>query len=218
MDRALNGGEIIQLHTFLCLKGFLGWIQKCFFGLCLTSELCPTGIVTDWTRSSQTPREGDFGSDQDLNRWPPPHDSVFRLSAIPSVSFRSNSFTICRPSPMLVQKMSIPGHGDSDSLGISTSTRLPDAALQPGHGSRLTFGHGRVNFWDQSTEWPRINVTLAHGMVNIWDLSIGCPELCYIALKCICLLQMWTIVKCMFSGRIFFFWPTLFRLWQKKAT
>ena len=31
---------------------------------------------------------------------------------------------------MLVQKMSIPDHGDSDSSGISTSTRLPDAALQ----------------------------------------------------------------------------------------
>ena len=31
---------------------------------------------------------------------------------------------------MLVQKMSIPSHGDSDSLGIFTSTRLPDAALQ----------------------------------------------------------------------------------------
>ena len=31
---------------------------------------------------------------------------------------------------MLVQKMSVPGHGDSDSSGISTSTRLPDAALQ----------------------------------------------------------------------------------------
>ena len=26
--------------------------------------------------------------------------------------------------------MSVPGHGDSDSSGISTSTRLPDAALQ----------------------------------------------------------------------------------------
>ena len=31
---------------------------------------------------------------------------------------------------MLVQKMSKPGHGDSDSSGISTSTRQPDAALQ----------------------------------------------------------------------------------------
>ena len=81
-------------------------------------------------------REGDFGSNQDLDHWPPPHDSssggdsVYRFSAIPCVSFRSNSFTIRRPSPMLVQKKSIPGHGDSDSLGISTSTRLPDAALQ----------------------------------------------------------------------------------------
>ena len=81
-------------------------------------------------------RKGDFGSDRDLNHWPPPHDSpsggdsVYRLSAIPIVSFRSNSFTICRPSPMLVQKMSITGHGDSDSSGISSSTRLPDVALQ----------------------------------------------------------------------------------------
>ena len=48
-------------------------------------------------------------------------DSVYRLSAIPSVSFRSNSFNICRPSPMLVQKMSIPGYSVSDSsflLGV----------------------------------------------------------------------------------------------------
>ena len=102
-----------------------------FFGPRLTSELCPTGIVTDWTRNSQTPWEGDFVSGRDLNCWPPLHDSssggdsVNRLSAIPSVSFRSNSFTICRPSPMLVQKMSILGHGDLDSSGISTSTRLP---------------------------------------------------------------------------------------------
>ena len=48
----------------------------------------------------------------------------------PSVSFRSNSFTICRPSPMLVQKMSIPDYGDLDSLGISTSTRLPDSGYK----------------------------------------------------------------------------------------
>ena len=34
-----------------------------FFGLCLASELCSTCTVTDWTRNSQTPREGDFGSD-----------------------------------------------------------------------------------------------------------------------------------------------------------
>ena len=33
------------------------------FGLCLTSELCLTSAVTDWTSNSQTPREGDFGSD-----------------------------------------------------------------------------------------------------------------------------------------------------------
>ena len=84
------------------------------FGLCLTSELCSTGTVTDWTRNSQTPRELDFGSDRDMNHWPPPHDSssggdsIYRLSAIPSVSFRSNSFTIRRSSPMLEQKMSIP--------------------------------------------------------------------------------------------------------------
>ena len=58
---------------------------RIFFGLCLTSKLCSTGIVTDWTRNSQTPREGDFGSDRDLNSLPPPHDSstggdsVFRL-------------------------------------------------------------------------------------------------------------------------------------------
>ena len=70
-----------------------------------------------------------------LNHRPPPHvsssggDSVYCLSAIPSVSFRSNSFPIRRPIPMLVQKMSKPGHGDSDSSGISTSTSLPDARI-----------------------------------------------------------------------------------------
>ena len=79
--------------------------------------------------------KADFGSGRDLNHWPPLHDSssggdsVYHLSAIPRVSFRSNYFTICRPSPTLVQKMSIPGHGDSDSSGISTSTRLPDACI-----------------------------------------------------------------------------------------
>ena len=31
---------------------------------------------------------------------------------------------------MLVQQMPTPEHGDSDSSGISTSTSLPDAALQ----------------------------------------------------------------------------------------
>ena len=95
-------------------------------------------------------REGDFGSDRDLNRLPPPHDSssggdsVCCLSAIPRVSFRSNSFTIHRPSPILVQKMSIPGHGDSNSSGISTSTRLPDACItRPCHGSRLVYNETR---------------------------------------------------------------------------
>ena len=42
----------------------------------------------------------------------------FLLPAIPSVCFRSNSFTICRPSPMLVQQMPTPEHGDSDSSSI----------------------------------------------------------------------------------------------------
>ena len=56
--------------------------------------------------------KSDFGSGRDLNHLPPPHDSssggdsATHLSAIPSVSFRCNSFTIRRPSPMLVQKMS----------------------------------------------------------------------------------------------------------------
>ena len=55
--------------------------------------------------------------------------SVYRVSAIPSVSFRSTSFTICRHGPMLVWKMTTPGHGDSDCFRISTSTRLPDACI-----------------------------------------------------------------------------------------
>ena len=86
------------------------WVRMWLFSLCLMSELCPTSIVTDWTRNSQTPREGDFGSEQDLSHWPPPHDfssggdSVYRLSAIPSVSFRYNFFTICRPVPCWYRK------------------------------------------------------------------------------------------------------------------
>ena len=44
---------------------------------------------------------------------------------------------------MLVQEISIPGHGDSDSSKISTSTRLPDAALQD-HAMDLAFQRYRV--------------------------------------------------------------------------
>ena len=81
-------------------------------------------------------------------------DSVYHLSVSPSVSFRSGvrgkmsavpfcgiiddvlivtshheKDQVCRPSPMLVQKMSTPEHGDSDSSRISTSTSLPDAGI-----------------------------------------------------------------------------------------
>ena len=54
-----------------------------FSCLCFTSELCSTSAVTDWTRSSHTPREGDFGSDWDSNHWHSPHDSMWRLSLSP---------------------------------------------------------------------------------------------------------------------------------------
>ena len=47
--------------TLYCFLSFTWKIA--FFGLCLISELCLTSIVTDWTRNSQTQREGDFGSD-----------------------------------------------------------------------------------------------------------------------------------------------------------
>ena len=59
-----------------------------------------------------------FGSDWDSNRWPPSHDfssggdSVYHLSVSASLSFRSNSFTICCSSPMLVHQMLTPEHGD----------------------------------------------------------------------------------------------------------
>ena len=56
-------------------------------------------------------------------------DQVYQLSAIPSVRFRSNSFAVHRPSPMLVWKMPTPGHGDSDSSRIATSTSPPDAGI-----------------------------------------------------------------------------------------
>ena len=85
-----------------------------------------TGAVTDWIRNSQTPREGDFCVWQRFE--PPPHDStsggdsVFLLSVILSVSFRSNSFAILSPIPMLVWQLPTPGHGDSESSRIFTST------------------------------------------------------------------------------------------------
>ena len=55
----------------------------------------------------------------------------WRLSLLPlrhsqCQFYRSNSFTIRRPSPKLVCKMSIPCHGDAYSSIISTSTRLPE--------------------------------------------------------------------------------------------
>ena len=63
-----------------------------FFGLCLTSELCSTGIVTDWTRNSQTPREGDFESDQDLNSDP-----------LPMIPYQEETqFFASQPSPVSV--------------------------------------------------------------------------------------------------------------------
>ena len=79
-------------RVIFCLS-FLTKMPVIFFGLCLTSELCSTGTVTDLTGNSQTLREHDFEPNRDLNRCPPPHDSssggdsVYRLSAIPSVSF-----------------------------------------------------------------------------------------------------------------------------------
>ena len=115
-----------------------------FFGLCLTSELCPPGTVTDWPDSK---RGWLWVRDRGLNHWPPPHDSssgedsVYCLSAIPGVSFKSNSFTIRRPSPMLVWKMPTPGHGDSDSSIISTSTRLSYTSItRPGTDLTPNFG------------------------------------------------------------------------------
>ena len=63
-----------------------------FFGPCLTSKLCQSGTMTDWTRNIQTRREGDFGSDRDSNHWSRSHDfsssgdPVYHLSVIPSVS------------------------------------------------------------------------------------------------------------------------------------
>ena len=68
--------------------------------------------------------KGDFGSGQDLNHWLPPHDSasggdsVNRLSAIPSVSFRSNSFTICRPSSGIRPAAQTARKDDSPFSGI----------------------------------------------------------------------------------------------------
>ena len=52
------------------LYSMMMMISVCiFFGLCLTSELCSTCTMTDWTRNSQTPREGDFGSDLRLRQF-----------------------------------------------------------------------------------------------------------------------------------------------------
>ena len=131
-----NTGKWFRLFTFdwvgivlvVCFFGFIFW--SLFNVRAMFNRYCDR-----LDKKQPDSKRGDFGSDQDLDHWPPPHDSssggdsVYRLSAIPSVSFKSNSFTICRPSPMLVQKMSEPGHGDSDSSGISTSTSLPDAGI-----------------------------------------------------------------------------------------
>ena len=125
---------------------------------------------------------GDFGSGRDLNHWPPPHDSssggdsVYRLSAIPSVSFRSNSFTICRPCPMLVQKMSKPGHGDSDGSGISTSTSLPDTGITRHATVTDSFlpwaTHQQLWYLYETCRWhPRQQLCLA-----LW---LDCRLVCY---------------------------------------
>ena len=109
-----------------------------FFCLYLTSELCLASAAIDWARNSQALKEGDFGSDRDSNRWPPPHDfssggdSVYHHSVSPSINFRSNYFTICRPSPMLMQQMPTPEHEDSRQfLNIHVNYRysLTDAEI-----------------------------------------------------------------------------------------
>ena len=73
-------------------------VRKDFRGfpldLCLTSELCLIGAVTDWTRNRQTPREGGFGSDQDPNRSPPPQESSWAQA--------ENQFIASRPFPVSV--------------------------------------------------------------------------------------------------------------------
>ena len=66
------------------------------------SRRCSTWRENDQTGST-------FGSDQDSNRWHPTcawyhtqAETVFPLSFIPSTSYRSESFTILSPSPLLL--------------------------------------------------------------------------------------------------------------------
>ena len=137
-------GLVLVMVTTVLLLVLSVWADSCHIQSFSVPFFCSEVYSPDYDNCSDVqyvnkqPRrlgKGDFGSGRDLNHWPPPHDSssggdsVNHLSVIPSVSFRSNSFTICCPSPMLVQKMSKPGHGDSDSSGISTSTSLPDAGI-----------------------------------------------------------------------------------------
>ena len=74
MHNELAEPKETHFDTYISVKTKLSKILMCermttslgayfFFGLCLTSELCSTGTVADWTRNSQTPREVDFGSD-----------------------------------------------------------------------------------------------------------------------------------------------------------
>ena len=108
-------GEKSQLNTIINLFLSLFHVQA------MPNRCC------DWlNKKCHTPREGDFGSDWDSSSG---GDSVFLISAIASVSFRYNDFTIRCPSPIPVWKMPAPGHGESDSSRISTSTRLTDACI-----------------------------------------------------------------------------------------
>ena len=52
-----------------------------------------------------------------------------QFMAFPSVSFRSNYFTIRRPMLVVWQMPTTTGHGNSDSSRISTLTSLPEAGI-----------------------------------------------------------------------------------------
>ena len=116
-----------------------------FFGLFYT--ICLTGAVIDWTWNNQTPREGDFGSDRDSNRWSLPHQSDTRfIDSLASqlIPVTANTFTIRHRSHMLVWQMPTPGHGQS----IKTVPGYPHqlaSQIQELHDTPLSqYGRGNV--------------------------------------------------------------------------
>ena len=136
--RALN-------HLFSKLQN-CNWVGEHIFFGSLFNVRAMLNRCCDWWDKIR-PREGDFGFWLIFAPWFLIRQRLrgYCITAIPSVRFRSNSFTIRRPSPMLVWKKPTP---DSDAvpeyplqLGCQT------VALQDPPGISRT----RVNMADSIT-------------------------------------------------------------------